>query len=292
MNNFKWGAIIAIFAFVVSVLLGFLFRVGISHIFIRAIIFSVVFFGIGFGLRLLIGSFFPEILVPDDNSGDDAYGSSENGDAGSRVNIVMDNTGEYAVPELFKAPDNPHEMGNINDLILTGNRSRNGNGYHSKGIDADREGGYNNTGGSSDSFGAPEEIPYMDSGYQDDSAYDGGAAAGSQPAFTPSFGDDGGLGGLPDLDMMARAFSGFGADAPAAPRGGGGASPPPAEASGASSMPTMSFSEIEDMEPPSPGGGGERTPARNTGNKPEPIKGDFSPKELAEGIRAVLSKDK
>jgi hypothetical protein len=32
--------------------------------------------------------------------------------------------------------------------------------------------------------------------------------------------------------------------------------------------------------------------SRFVGSKPQPMKGDFNPKELAEGIRTVLSKDK
>jgi len=277
VNNFKWGIIASISAFAVSVLLGIVFRVGISHIFIRAIIFTVVFFGLGFGLRLLINSYFPEILSPDGGLGGDAYGQTEDGQAG-RVNIVMDNTGEYAVPELYKTPENPQEMGNIHDLLLGGGYKRNGNGYQSKGIDANKEEGYNSAGGSQDlSFSTPEEVPYMDD-YQESPS--SGNAADVKPVFSPSFGDDGGMGGLPDLDMMAMAFSGFGSAPPAG-------APAASAASQASFVPTtMPIAEMEEMEPAAP------PPKRNTGNKPEPIKGDFSPKELAEGIRAVLSKDK
>ena len=274
MNSFKWGIIAAICAFVISVLVGIISGVGVFFIFIRAVIFTVVFFGVGFGIRFIINSFFPELLFPDEGSGDDAYGQDEYSQPGSRINITMDNTGEYAVPELFRSQNN-EEMGNIDDLISGAFVSAARQSYRgeasSKGIDDNAEEGYNRAGVSLD---APDDLPFMGSGYSGSSDMDD--VPEEKSVFTPSFGDDAGLGGLPDLDMMARAFS-----------PGSGPSAPPSAASSAF-MPAMESVPAFMSEEPI-----ESAPSRSKkGNKPEPLKGDFNPKELAEGIRSVLSNDK
>jgi hypothetical protein len=66
----------------------------------------------------------------------------------------------------------------------------------------------------------------------------------------------GGIGALPDLDAFTGVFSDDGEDSPQ-PAEGGAAAP-------------------------------ERKPV---GNKPEKFEGDFSPKEIAAGIRTILEKD-
>ena len=285
MTSIKWGAVAAAAALVISVLLGIFSEVRVSYIFLRAFIFTAVFFGIGFGLHFLINSYFPELLYQDNASGGDLYGQSGDEEAGgARVNITMDNTGEYAVPELYKAPEDPNEMGNIEDLNSRDRRTRNSSGYrsaHGKGIDSNKEEGYNNISGDMGfSFGMSdlptkfpaEESPFMDNDDQESSGYE---AAEEKAAFTPSLGEDAGVGGLPDLDMMAKAFSpGFSAGPSASSAGG---------------APEASFVSMPDDEMEVPD---SRPPRNNKGNKPEPMKGDFSPKELAEGIRSVLSKDK
>ena len=272
MFNFKWGFTGAIIAAVASVLLGIVSSVSVFYIVIRAIIFAFVFFGLGFGLRFIINSFFPEFLEVDSGSGDE-YGEAGDAQSGSYDNVVTDNaSGEYAVPELFKSP--PHEMGNIDDLISGSfNRRTNGVRKPSEGIDDYSEEGYNDTRGVQD-LSMPEEVSF---------GGDFPASSGTQEkqVFTPSFGDDTGLGGLPDLDMMASAFSGFsGAPAftPAQDKSAQGSFPAQADIS--VEMPSMS--SFDDNKPAS----------RNTGNKPQTLQGDFNPKELAEGLRAVLSKDK
>jgi len=257
--NLKWGLIAAISAFLISAFLGVFSGVALFHIIIRALIFAGVFFGMGFGLRFIINSFFPEILFPE-TAAEYTYEQP-----GSRINITMDNTGEYAVPELFKSTGDYQELGNIEDLISGVFSSRN---KPVKGVDAVKEPGYNDTGDYQD-LSIPEEMPYdMQESFTPDTA--------PKPAFTPSFGDDAGLGGLPDLDMMARAFS----SAYSGPQAGFSSAPPVSSVS--TPVRSVGMPLIEDLEP-SP---------RYKGNKPEPLKGDFNPKELAEGLRAVLSKDK
>jgi len=278
VSNFKWGLIGAIGAFVVSILLGIVSSVGVFYIFIRAIIFAVLFFGLGFGMRFILNSFLPELLENESGSGDEYSESGE--EYSGNENVVSDNTsGEYAVPELFKSPS--QDMGNIEDLISGSFRRRaNGSGKYSEGIDDYPEEGYNGSRGIQD-ISMPEESSYTDDLQASNSTQE-------KPVFTPSFGDDTGLGGLPDLDMMARAFSGFsGAPAPAPAF----VSTPVQDNSGfeqagyedsSLDMPSMPSSSFEGNKPAS----------RDTGNKPQALQGDFNPKELAEGLRAVLSKDK
>jgi len=200
---------------------------------------------LGFSVRLLINSFLPELLAADEESGVQL----NFGQPGSRVNITLDTAGEYAVPELYKTASDPDELGNIEDLVSgIFKPSR-------ESIDRKQEEGYNDTGGVQNTFN-PDPFQGM-------SAFE--KAPAEKPVFTPAFGDDSegseGLGGLPDLDAMAMAFS---------PGFGGGSS----YGGGASS---------EAAEP-------ERS--RYVGSKPQPLEGDFSPKELAKGISTVLSKDK
>ena len=84
--------------------------------------------------------------------------------------------------------------------------------------------------------------------------------------------------------MMAKAFSSFGSggSVPARPASSAGNSSAGAVPQDAAFMPSVEIEEAPEQS----------APRYNKGNKPEPMKGDFSPKELAEGIRSVLSKDK
>ena len=277
MNGFKWGVTSAVFALFISVLLGIISGVSGLHIFLRALIFSLLFFGIGFGLRFVVNSFFPELLYVSEQPVDPAAESAE-----GHVSIAMDGMGEYAVPELFNNQGDPHEIGNIDDLISGafkpgggGSRQPAGNSQSSfqgidfsmsgnEGMDLNKETGYNDFGGIG---GDPFDDPAAKAGGFNETP-EAEKQPAFQPQFTPSIGDDdSGLGGLPDLDMMAMAFSSnFSSDPDSA------ASPPS----------TGAANPIEESEP-------DRS--QKKGNKPQALKGDFDPKTLAEGIRTVLSKD-
>jgi len=278
MNNFKWGITAAIAAVVVSIGLGFISGVGISHIFLRALIFGLVFFGFGFGLRFMINSFFPEILFMDD-------GSSAQVDfdqPGSRVNITLDNTGEYAVPELYKTPGDPDELGNIEDLIsgIFKPRSDSGGQRPSSGIDRNREESYN-IGSADQNFSDQEDMVFPDMGGFDEPKAEkpnvekpeAEKPGFEKPIFTPSFGDDAGVGGLPDLETFAMAFSGGGDFRPPQPQASAGGF-------GGGTVPDAP----EEFEP--------TQPSRYVASKPTPLSGDFNPKDLAKGISTVLAKDK
>jgi len=278
VNNFKWGIMAAIAAAVISIGLGLIAGVNILHVFLRGLIFAAVFFGLGFGLHFLINSFFPELLfIGEESSPQESFDQP-----GARVNIIMDNTGEYAVPELYKTPGDPNELGNIDDLISGLFRPRSAyddqqpqEGNFQAGIDRKREESYNKGG-----LSFPDQ---EDFGFQEMDAFETVQVEKpriEKPVFTPSFGDDTGVGGLPDLEMFAMAFSSGGESrAPMVSTGG-------SSAGGSSVGSTPVPVEQDDFEPVQP------KPPRYATGKPTPMKGDFNPKELAKGISTVLSKDK
>jgi len=287
MVNIRWGIIAAIFALFITVTLGIFSGVSFLHVFLRGLVFSAVFFCLGFGLRFVINNFFPEILFSGNESGGNDIERS-----GTHVNITLDSTGEYAVPELFRTPDGADELGNIDDLISgvfkSKNREegqqKNGNKLpvdswfdipeSEEGIDRKKEEGYNKPRGG-------QSVPFQEtSDFRSPSAEKPPIEkpAAEMPLFTPSFGDDSGLEGLPDLDMMARAFSST---------SGGSSSaqvmaPMPSMPVVSSAASAVSMFHDDGMD-------FDRN--RNTGNKPQPLKGDFNPRELAKGISTILNKD-
>jgi len=261
VSNIKWGITAGLFAAIISVALGVISGVLMSYIIIRALVFLFVFFAFGAGIRALINSYFPELLYAN-NEPDSDIGFDQ--PAGSQVNITLGgNTSEYAVPEMYKNSGDSGELGNIEDLISgnfkvrsefeSNDTASSGWEHGSEGIDLGREDDYN-VGGVS--FSAePQEFASFQTP-------ESSQAAPEKPVFSPVFGGDSDdLETLPDLGSMATVFStGFDTDE-------------------ATAMPHMG-DEAESSQV-----------QYNKGNKPQPLKGDFNPKELAEGIRTVLKKD-
>ncbi|MDR1839449.1 MAG: hypothetical protein LBQ93_07725 [Treponema sp.] len=260
----------ATFALVMSIGLGLIAGVSAFHIFLRALLFTVMFFAFGSVLRLIITYYFPEFMyVKEEAESREIFEKP-----GSRVNITVDTSGEYAVPELYKTPGDSEELGNIDDLISgyfkpsqagTAEPTANSSPL-STGIDRYKEEGYNVEGDlqSNQNFGFDD---FQDP-FQGVPALEEKAPPFEKPAFTPSFGDDSDdLGGLPDLDSMAMAFSPVGEES----------------VSRGFSAGSASSASDEEFEP---------AQSYRKGNKPQQLKGDFDPKELAKGISTVLSKDK
>jgi len=274
----RWALTAAAAAFIISIGLGIVSGVIAIFIILRAVIFAVLFFGIGFALRFIISTFFPEVLFM--SSEPKSQSSQEQETSHS---ITIDATGEYAVPELYKSPGSANELGNIEDLISGIFRPRTSDDDESSfsaGIDRKEEEGYNKIGQgvSKDNIKSSgtdelESINFRDM-FQDTAGFDEPGIQEikqDKPAFTPSFGyDSDGLGGLPDLDTMAMAF--------------GGAHTAPAASS--------SYSGSVSDSSPIDFGESDSLQSHYVGNKPQPLKGDFNPKELAEGIRTVLTKEK
>jgi len=240
-------------AIVLSFLAGLLGGAGILYIVMRALVFGIIFFGLGAGIRVFINSFFPEILsVMSDDEESDTLARP-----GSRVNITLDNNRGFALPEMYRNPDKPDEIGNIADLLSGSLEPVTHKADTSRaGIDQNREDVYTNgvfdiSDVQNTKTGKNSQADNLDSDIS-------GNKSRAAPVFTPSFGnDDKGLGGLPDLDALAGAF--LGSDEGTAP--------------------------LPSVEP----GGPARSPL---GNKAQPLKGDFNPKELAEGLRTILIKEK
>ena len=305
MINIKWGATAAIIALSISVILGLLFGVGASYIIMRGFIFAAVFFGIGFGLRFVISRFFPEIFYTGNETG-----APDNELPGAKINITLDSAGEYAVPELYRVPDSSDGIGNINDLISgvlktskPADEQKTGakltdqwydiqdpiDGVFPEAIDRMKKNSYNGIeGGRSDLFQETNVFESFSSAVSE-------ASRGTQPAetpvfketqFSPSFDDDSELGGLPDLDMMAMAFS-------SAP--GAALAPPVSSSAPVSSAPSVSpvppISSAPSMSPFFLDDDADAVQNRDTDNKSQPLEGDFNPKDMARGISTLLSKN-
>jgi hypothetical protein len=265
VSSIKWGITAGLLAAIISTALGILFGVATSYILIRAVIFLSVFFALGAGIRVLINNYLPELMYFDNET--DTKINFEPPPPGSHLNISLGGVGEYAVPEMYRDSRDSKELGNIEDLISGIFRARStfesniddtARAYthepSSEGIDLRMEDDYN-TQEAGFSVG-PQE--FANFGAPEHSKPD----VSEKQAFTPVFGGDPeDLGALPDLGSMATAFStGF-------------------DTEEATAMPHL---------------GDEAEPAQmqyNKGNKPQPLKGDFNPKELAEGLRTVLRKD-
>lgn len=272
MSGLRWGVIAASAALIISLALGIISGVRPLYIIIRALIFMAVFFGIGFGIRMVINSFFPELLLLEE----EPVIHENNPQPGARVNITLGNTGEYAVPEMYSDSRNPAELGNIEDLISGAFKPRSKaesppdqfRKAQAAGIDGTRENDYNVQVAGQDAFGSENfEFP---------SARPSVSAPPEKPVFTPSLGNEtADLGGLPDLDSMVTAFSAGGEP--------GGA---------VSQAPSASLMEPIDEQLFEESALADSKPISRAGNKPQQLEGDFDPKDLAQGIRTVLSKEK
>lgn len=265
MSNFKWGVIFALAAFLISVTLGIISGVSVFYIILRAFLFALLFFGFGIGIRFLINNFFPELMYGDESGRESALHGSDA--PGSHINITVGNTGEYALPEPNRGGGQEQELGNIEDLVS--GVFRPGSQSGSRGIDRKTEDAYNGGGGSFDEpdrdFNIRSAPGLQSADFQPLELQSADSGSFEKPAFNPSFGDGlGGLGGLPDLDSMAMAFS-SGFDT--------------AESAVHSSPHEEADTDFQH----------ERHPQ---GNKPQTLQGDFNAEDLAKGIRTILSKDK
>jgi hypothetical protein len=222
--NVKWGGIAAGLGFIVSLVVGVLSGAGFPLLLIRALVFGAVFFALGGGVWILINTFIPELLFPENDEAD----SSDDGQSpGSKVDISVDDGQDLALPEKYGFGSGD-DVGNITDLLNGKTAPENNTGMDQKGED-----GY---------------TKIREAGFQTEAG-----AVNSVPAAAGVYDDS--AGALPDLDSMAAAFV-----------------PSSVEPSGIST------------EPPPP----VRSPS---GNKPQSLKGDFNPKDLAAAIRTKISKE-
>jgi hypothetical protein len=272
--------IFGIAALLISIMLGIVYDVSGFYIFLRAIIFTPIFFGLGVGIHVLITGFFPDLL----NFQDEEPSPQESFDQEVRhVNITLGSAGDYAVPEMYRNDPDAGELGNIEDLIA-GNfkpRLEPAAQVFKEGIDRREEEDYNmeETGFSAPVSEPIQESPVMQFQPSPPPPPKDETMLFQKPVFTPTLGDDSDdITALPDLGSMAGAFSSKDGAEPFAFGGASGFEPAPL---------------IEDAESvlPAPALGGEEQ-EYNKGNKPQPLEGDFTAQELAKGISSILAQDK
>jgi hypothetical protein len=167
--NLKWSAFAGGFGLAASLLVGILSGAGFPIVLIRAGILGAVFFVLAGLVWFLINNFIPELLYP-------GAGGEDSGERpGSRVDILVEDGQESALPEMYRRSGGD-EVDNIADLMSGKIASVNNTG-----MDQKREDGYTKDSGLDFQTESP--------------AVSTGALAG-----------DGLGGGLPDLDSMAGAF--------------------------------------------------------------------------------------
>jgi hypothetical protein len=277
MFNVKWGAVLGGAAFVLALLFSLLFgKVFFLTALLRALIFAVLFFLLGTGAWVLISSFIPELLFPDNREDTANIFSRET--PGSRVDINLGDSPGAALPDTGGRMSGVDDVGDISDLMSGKVKPA------AKDMDQMPPSGYTNNSdfaGNGEESGLQAEDADLDGFSFDFSTFTGGKAAGTEsPGSFPApsnrtaagkaggdaFGDTGGFSGsgnvfgADDIFSSAAAIgaynSGIGSDG--APNSG-------------------------------ESGGSER---RVSSNKPQEFEGDFSPKEIASGIRTVLDKER
>jgi hypothetical protein len=255
--NIKWGIISGGGAFLISLILGGFSGAAFGYVLLRAGIFLLVFFVLGVGCNMLITSYLPELLMPEPPGGNDTLLSGLESPPGSRINITVG--GPAALPEVSRGSGESEELGNIANLT-------HGAANAAEGMDQPPQNGYTDGGGvdlanfDQDIMGNAD-APGSAESFEAAPVYSG-------PVFTASVDEGADVGALPDLGAMAGAFL----------TNAGDESPVVGEV----------------MESPAEQSGGEPyVPARKPASgKTQALEGDFNPKELAAGIRTILSKDK
>jgi hypothetical protein len=250
--NLKWGLIAGLTAFIVSITLGLVNGVHFPNLILRAFLFLVVFCVFGLGIRVLTAHFAPELFDNDKNDG--LKDTLSEVHSNSRVNITLDDSSGYAVPSVNVNSKNPEEVGNIEDLVMGIFQPP------SRALDQSEEDGYNTREGGLHDSSIGNSFGFQDAASLDESGV--GNKSASAAFFSSNLGDDpAGLGGgLLDFNTMASIFS-------SGSKGDSGQGQSP------------SYEAGESLRKPQ-------------SKKPEQLKGDFSPQELAKGISTVLSKEK
>jgi len=271
--DLKNGGIAAAAAFVLSFLIGLLSRSTMPLLIVWPLVFAVVFFILFNVVKFLFNQFLPELL-------DEESGSNSGVFPGAVVNIMEgDNPGlgdEYSDDSLesggavswqasdafanaARPDDSEKSMGDISTLsdVVARNKAayKGPSADVSTGIDQNMENDYNTLGEFGNAFQPMSPVEAAAFG----AAGDTPARAAAKPAKSGSHAwysssDD----TLPDLDSMAGVFTNTSAE----------------EESETADHPDIPRSR------------------KKTSDKEKSLEGDFSPKEIAEGIRTVLKKDK
>ena len=274
MFNIKWGGVAAGAAFVLALALSLLLgQTNFPIALLRAVIFAALFFGLGIAAWALINSFIPDLL----SSSAAAAGGADitaslfsTGNAGSRVNITVDDT-NAALPEQERGAGGG-EVGDFNELFTPKEDRR----------DIDQ------------TFGTG----YTEEGEANEFAATAGEFGVETEEFASAFGDD----GVSEADGeetgdFSMDFSAFVPGGSSLDGGGGGGGGGSSSGGGGSGETGESDSDMDSFsffpEAAGPTSYDEPAPERkSSGNKPMKLEGDFNAKEIAAGLRTVLEKDK
>ena len=261
--NLKISGIIAGAAFILSFLIGLAGRTSMPMLFVRPLLFAVLFFIISGFANILVSRFLPELLEEDipDRDKTQAPGSRINITDEDYTGLTPPNSAPSQGPDFIgaQADDSEEGLGNISDLLKRRVLPQASAGSPPEdappGLDQNAQDSYTKNGGM-------EAFPRAGSS-------PGANAAGSPPAgpleISPENASDIPAGNpdsvdrLPDLDSMAGAF-----------------------------LPASADEESETIEysvsTPSPKSQAKsKTPA---------WAGDFNAKDMAAGLRTILSKEK
>jgi hypothetical protein len=294
--NFKIGGIAAIFGFVLSLIIGLVFRNG-AFAFVRALTFAVFFFILANIFLIIIRRYIPDLLEFESESGGDSR-------PGSRINITEGDTaasmlGGEAGLESLDAPqsrggedsDLTAEPDLSNDRFsVDGDYDGGSDGFESGALigeepSPDIHGGLSNLDGNL-APNIPSLGPALDQ-IGEDSYNEKGSIAErgevSPPAKpTPVSREDAALPDskgssvdvLPDFEAMSQAFL---------------ASTQKAEKSENEDATTGQTEDVFQLS----FSGQSPDPATKyyTGNKPVELEGDFPPKQIAQAIQTVLKRD-
>jgi len=252
--NVKWGLYAAAAALVLSFLTGILVgRAGFSTAILRALAFAALFFALGVGVQTLINTFMPELLFPE---GKDAAANIFGTELPDSQNQDSQSYGSQVNITLGDS----EPMGAASAAALP----------EGEGTDADKVGNIADLiSGAVDPAAEAKKQKGLDEIGENSYTGMGEDIASSLKSFAePSPTDEGGGfsmnfdtftmgGGIAGLDAFGDSFS------------------VPADSSGSIKQ------------------GDEILPERKvTGNKPMALEGDFSPKDIAAGIRSVLDTEK
>ena len=278
MFDLRLSGIFGVTAFILSFVIGLVSRLTLPMLIIRPLIFAVIFFALSAFVKILISRFLPELL--EDSTDEDGL------TPGSRINILEDDGPSLtsAAPEGLtnlasaqvtvgaKPDDSDDGLGDISDLSRRNIFSQPDEGNISAmgsilgGIDQNAKERYNDNGGSSDPIvpdfskmfsPEPSSIEPPPAAGKAKAAAAGKAPNVAIKTVESAFNSDE---ALPDLDSMAEAFTSDSSD-----------------------------EEQEASEPSAPSS--PRRAASSSKKAPEWTE-DYDPKDIAMGLRTVLSKDK
>lgn len=285
MFDLRLSGIFALTAFLLSLMIGLVSGATMPMLIVRPLIFAVVFFAFAAFIKIVVGRFLPELMEDSVDMDDFSPGSRINileGDGPSDSTAMTEGFVSGALgpaPTAGAKPDDSEDgLGDISELsrrslFSPSAEARMPAGESFMGVDQNAKERYTDSGGPGD---AP--VPDFSNMFTPDPSFEAhsggqvratgtGAGSGIGPASVASAAPK--AGGsfdsddtLPDLDSMAEAFM---SDSSEEEQGGG----------------TSEYSS-----PGSP-----RRPASSSKKAPEWTQ-DFNPKDIAMGLRTVLSKEK